>query len=135
MEKTKRHRAKFRAQYIPIEEMFNATELMDLKQAFEAVAQGEAFVNLLSLKTLFAEMGIYPTDEMLQELLKSCGKIGDEDEISFELFARSVALLLEESGEKGSTSSQQQVEVEEGDIPPDQYYQEMDYGEEQATPE
>lgn len=38
MERTKRDRARFRAQYIPIEEMFNASELMDLKQAFEAVA-------------------------------------------------------------------------------------------------
>lgn len=92
--------------------MFNGTELMDLKQAFEAVAQGEAFVNMLSLKTLFEEMGIYPTEEMLVELLNSCGKSGDEDAISFELFARSVALLLEENAEKGSTSSQQQEEGE-----------------------
>ena len=54
---------------------------------------------MLSLKTLFSEMGIFPTDEMLGELLKSCGKIGDEDAISFDLFARSVALLLEENVE------------------------------------
>jgi hypothetical protein len=58
------------------------------------------------LKTLFGEMGIFPTDEMLEELLKSCGKTeGDYDTISFDLFARSVALLLEENIEKGSTSS------------------------------
>jgi hypothetical protein len=51
-------------------------------------------------------MGIFPTDEMLEELLKSCGKTeGDYDTISFDLFARSVALLLEENIEKGSTSS------------------------------
>jgi hypothetical protein len=31
MERTKRDRSKFRAQYIPIEEMFSANELMDLK--------------------------------------------------------------------------------------------------------
>ena len=55
---------------------------------------------MLSLKTLFAEMGIYPTDEMLTELLKSCGKSGEEDTISFELFARSVALLLEENADE-----------------------------------
>ena len=53
---------------------------------------------MLSLKTLFSEMGIFPTDEMLSELLWSCGKSDDEDAISFELFARSVALLLEENG-------------------------------------
>lgn len=77
--------------------MFSEQELYDLKQAFDAVAQGEGFVNMLSLKTLFAEMGIFPTDELLLDLLKSCGKNGDEDTISFELFARSVALLLEEN--------------------------------------
>ena len=85
--------------------MFSSPELMDLKHAFEAVAQGESYVNMLSLKTLFAEMGIYPTDEMLNELLMSCGKSGNEDAISFDLFARSVALLLEENAERGSTSS------------------------------
>ena len=62
---------------------------------------------MLTLKTLFAEMGIYPTDDMLDELLRNCGKEGDEDEISFELFARSVALLLEENLDHGSTSSAQ----------------------------
>jgi hypothetical protein len=43
--------------------------LADLKGAFDAVAQGEAYVNLLSLKTLFGEMGIFPSDDMLSELL------------------------------------------------------------------
>ena len=45
MEKTKQDRANFRVQHIPIEEMFVAQELMDLKTAFEAVSNGEAFVN------------------------------------------------------------------------------------------
>ena len=85
--------------------MFSPHELMDLKQAFEAAAQGESYVNLLSLKTLFSSMGIFPSDEMLNELLIACGKIGEEDAISFDLFARSVALLLEENADKGSTSS------------------------------
>lgn len=58
-----------------------------------------------SLKALFGSMGIFPTEEMLFELLKSCGKNNDDDIISFELFARSVALLLEENAERGSTSS------------------------------
>ena len=38
MERTKRERAKFRAQFIPIEEMFTQAELLDLRQAFEAAA-------------------------------------------------------------------------------------------------
>jgi hypothetical protein len=50
-------------------------------------------------------MGIYPNDEMLNDLLQSCGKNTDEDIISFELFARAVALVLEESADHGSTSS------------------------------
>lgn len=50
-------------------------------------------------------MGIFPNDDMLHDLLISCGKDPSDDAISFELFARAVALLLEETGEKGSTSS------------------------------
>lgn len=133
MERTKQERAKFRAQYIPIEEMFSSPELMDLKQAFEAAAQGESYVNILSLKTLFAGMGIFPNDDMLTELLRSCGKEGDEDIISFDLFARSVALLLEENAERGSTSSQQEMydqqEIQEEDeegMGEDPYYNEYD---------
>ena len=136
MERTKRDRATFRAQFIPVEEMFTAHELMDLKQAFEAAAQGEAFVNILSLKTLFSSMGIFPTDEMLNELLIACGKGEDEDAISFDLFARTVALLLEENAERGSTSSQneqpdQQQEYVDGEdemeeMGEDPYYNEYD---------
>ena len=60
MEKVKKERAAYRAQYIPIQDMFTTQELNDLKRAFESVAQGEPYVNLLSLKTLFGEMDIYP---------------------------------------------------------------------------
>ncbi len=130
MERTKQHRSQFRAQFIPIEEMFDGQELQHLKQAFEAVAQEEDSINLLSLKTLFAEMNIYPNEDMLTELLRSCGKEGDEDAISFELFARTVALLLEENADKGSTSSvPQNEEDEEGQQ--DEYYNE--YGQEEES--
>lgn len=126
--------------------MFSPSELIDLKNAFEAVAQGENYVNLLSLKTLFAEMGIFPSDEMLDELLKSCGKSGSEDAISFDLFARSVALLLEENADKATTSSQQDVgegqemgenEGEEGEevdeeMGEDPYYNEYEYDGQQS---
>ena len=54
-------------------------------------------------------MQIFPTDEQLQELLETCGKRDEEEFISFELFARSVALLLEENADKISTSSQQEA--------------------------
>ena len=102
-------------QHIPIEEMFTSQELMDLRTAFEAVSMGEAFVNMESLKALFADMQIEPTDEQLQELLETCGKQDEEDFISFELFARAVALLLEENADKVTTSSQQEVGQEEYD--------------------
>ena len=42
-------------------------------------------------------------------MLETCGKKDEEDFISFELFARSVALLLEENADKVSTSSQQEA--------------------------
>ncbi len=42
---------------------------------------------------------------MLEELLSSIGKVSEDDLITFEVFARCVALLLEENAEKASTSS------------------------------
>ena len=48
--------------------------------------------------------------------------------ITFEVFARCVALLLEENAEKVSTSSQQNEE-DHGELE-DQYGQEVEYGEE-----
>ena len=101
--------------------MFTAQELMDLKTAFEAVSMGEAFVNTESLKALFGDMQIFPTDEQLNELLETCGKQDEEDFISFELFARSVALLLEENADKISTSSQAEQAQQEAE----EYYDEM----------
>ena len=44
---------------------------------------------------------------MLDELLSSIGKLQEDDMITFEVFARCVALLLEENADKISTSSQQ----------------------------
>ena len=70
-------------------------------------------------------MGIFPDDETLQGLLLACGKEGLEDVISFELFARTVALLLEENIEKISTSSknegegQEEVEYQESKMEPE----------------
>ena len=78
--------------------------------AFEAVSLGEAYVNLESLKILFEKMrdvDRQPTDEQLEELLRTCGMSQDEEYVSFELFARAIALLLEEHAEKITTSSQQ----------------------------
>ena len=78
--------------------------------AFEAVSLGEAYVNLESLKILFEKMmdvDRQPTDEQLEELLRTCGKSQDEEYVSFELFARALALLLEEPAEPITTSSQQ----------------------------
>jgi hypothetical protein len=42
---------------------------------------------------------------MLDELLVSIGKLQEDDLITFDVFARCVALLLEENAEKVSTSS------------------------------
>ena len=77
--------------------MFNEHELGDLQHTFDSVAQGEDVVNILSLKTLFNEAGFSPSDDMIQDLLKACGQKDGEDEIRFELFARCIALLIEEN--------------------------------------
>jgi len=93
--------------HIPIEEMFTTDELMNLRTAFEAVSMGEAFINLDALKALFEDMQADYSDEQLTEFLELCGKSEDEDFISFELFARTLALMLEDKADKVSTSSQQ----------------------------
>lgn len=124
MERTKRVRSHFRVQYIPLEEMFTSQELMDLRSAFDAVSMGEDYVDREALKISFSNLGIFPSEEMLEELLNSIGKLQDENLITFEVFARCVALLLEENAEKASTSSQQNPnEIEEN-------YQGEQYGEE-----
>ena len=68
---------------------------------------------------------------MLDELLNSIGKLQHDDLITFEIFARCVALLFEENAEKISTSSQQNMD-QEGDFDEAMYGQEMQdpYGEE-----
>lgn len=55
---------------------------------------------------------------MLAELLNAMGQINNQEEedlITFEVFARCVALLLEENAEKVSTSSHQNEEYVEVD--------------------
>jgi hypothetical protein len=66
MERTKQERAHFRVQHIPIEKMFTPEEYENLRMAFENVSMGEAYVDLDSLRTLFAKMmdeDRQPTDE------------------------------------------------------------------------
>jgi Ca2+-binding EF-hand superfamily protein len=85
--------------------MFTSQELMDLRTAFDAVSMGEDYVDREALKTSFSNLGIFPSEDMLEELLSSIGKVSEYDLITFEVFARCVALLLEENAEKASTSS------------------------------
>jgi ASC-1-like (ASCH) protein len=71
---------------------------------------------------------------MLDELLNSIGKLQEDDMITFEVFSRCVALLLEENAEKVSTSSQQNMDEMQEEY--QQFYgEEMDqeqmYGEEE----
>jgi len=61
MEAVKKCRASYRAQHIPIEAMFTPMELGELQKAFDEAAQGNMFVDLLSLKTLLEGMEIYPS--------------------------------------------------------------------------
>ena len=83
---------------------------MDLRTAFDAVSMGQDFVDREALQVSFSNLGIFPSEEMLDELLTSIGKLQEDDMITFEVFARCVALLLEENADKISTSSQQNEE-------------------------
>jgi len=42
-------------------------------------------------------MGFFPSDDTLEEILRSCGHKDLNEEISFDLFARTIALLIEEN--------------------------------------
>ena len=63
----------------------------------------------------------------------SIGKVKEEELITFDVFARCVALMLEEQAEKVSTSSQQNLEEEDqyeiGEGEGEEYYQQY-YGQE-----
>jgi len=85
--------------------MFTSQELMDLRTAFDAVSMGQDYVDRQALQISFSNLGIFPSEEMLDELLNSIGKLQQDEPITFEVFARCVALLLEENAEKVSTSS------------------------------
>lgn len=112
--------------------MFTSQELMDLRAAFDAVSMGQDFVDRQALNNSFSNLGIFPSEEMLDELLSSIGKLQAEDLITFEVFARCVALLLEENADKVSTSSQQNVDDHGEEYEEDMYGQEVQdiYGEE-----
>jgi uncharacterized protein with von Willebrand factor type A (vWA) domain len=70
MERTKQERANFRIQHIPIEEMFSAQEYESLRMAFEAVSQGEAYVDMDSLKQIIRQvMNQEPSDKQLDAIL------------------------------------------------------------------
>ena len=60
------------------------------------------------MQSSFQNLGIIASEEMLDELLNAMGALqqDQDDLITFEVFARCVALLLEENAEKVSTSSQ-----------------------------
>lgn len=117
-------------QYIPLEEMFTSQELMDLRTAFDAVSQGEDFVDREALNASFQNLGIFPSEEMLDELLTSIGRLQEDDLITFEVFARCVALLLEENAEKVSTSSQQPNEEDQYEVGENEEYYQQYYGQE-----
>ena len=105
---------------------------MDLKHAFELESKGEAFITLDSLTAIFAGMSIFPTQEQLVAILETFGQREEDDYVSFELFARSVALMLEEYQDKVSTSSQQeQHENQYTDEQGDPEYQHDMYGQEE----
>ena len=48
---------------------------MDLRTAFDVVSMGEDYVDCEALKTSFSNLGIFPSEDMLEELLSSIGKV------------------------------------------------------------
>jgi len=48
---------------------------MDLRGAFDSVSMGQDFVDREALQGSFSNLGIFPSEEMLDELLSSIGKL------------------------------------------------------------
>jgi dihydroxyacid dehydratase/phosphogluconate dehydratase len=63
-------------------------------------------------------------------LLVSIGRVKEEDLITFDVFARCVALMLEDQAEKVSTSSQQNVEEDQYEMADGEEYYQQYYGQE-----
>lgn len=63
-------------------------------------------------------------------MLVSIGRVKEEDLITFDVFARCVALMLEDQAEKVSTSSQQNVEEDQYEMADGEEYYQQYYGQE-----
>lgn len=63
-------------------------------------------------------------------MLISIGRVKEEDLITFDVFARCVALMLEDQAEKVSTSSQQNMEEDQYEMADGEEYYQQYYGQE-----
>lgn len=63
----------------------------------------------------------------MEELLRTCGKTSGEEYVSFELFARAVAFLMEDAADKVTTSSQQEGSGHAQQMPYDEQYEDDGY--------
>lgn len=123
MEKVKRDRTFYRARFIPLDELYSKEELQDLIRDFSTGANEKGNLNMVNLIAVLASMnfelsGFFPffylkwnfyiekrnekiyfifcIEEEVDSYLRKLNESYNHDEIDLQLFARLVAILLEE---------------------------------------
>ena len=98
MEKVRQNRTFYRARFIPLDELYNKAELNDLIKEFSVAAQEDKGVitSFVGLEAALQAMGFDLTDEEIKSYLGLLESNLNPNQIHFELFARLIAILLEE---------------------------------------
>lgn len=91
----RQNRTAFRAKHTPIESLFTADELRDLRDAFIPAQQADGTVQMLDLQALYQSLGITITSEELTALCAGID-IPTDGVLSFTDFARTIALILDQ---------------------------------------
>jgi len=105
----RQERTAYRAKHTPIESLFTAEELADLKDAFNAAQQADGTIQMLDLQGLYQSLGITISPPELTVLCQSIDIEAETAALSFTDFARTIALILD----------QEVAEPGEEDIPED----------------
>ncbi len=97
MEEVRKDRTIYRARHIPLDQLYEATELEDLSREFEVACTGEEqVISLASLQAKLLDMKFSLTEQELIDRLRMLAEDFNPQEISFEMFARLLAIVIEE---------------------------------------
>ena len=98
LEKARQSRTFYRARFIPLDELYNKDELNDLIKEFTVAIQTDKgqITSFIALEAALQAMGFDLQQEEILSYLNLLDSTTNPNLISFEFFARLVAILLEE---------------------------------------